>query len=118
LALRRSFKRFQTFQSFQPLQSLKSGGNSPQRKNAMKRSTERILTTHVGSLARADSLIPLLRLREQGQPYDRDELARQVREAVAEVVRKQVEAGIDIVTDGGQRVSRVSRLQKSNWRSH
>ena len=68
----------------------------------MKRSTERILTTHVGSLARADSLIPLLRLREHGQPYDREELAKLVREAVTDVVRKQVEAGIDIVTDGEQ----------------
>ena len=68
----------------------------------MKRSTERILTTHVGSLARSDSLIPLLRLREQSQPYDRKELARLVREAVTDVVRKQVEAGIDIVTDGEQ----------------
>ena len=68
----------------------------------MKRSTERILTTHVGSLARADSLIPLLRLRETGQPYDREELARLVHEAVTDVVRKQVEAGIDIVTDGEQ----------------
>jgi 5-methyltetrahydropteroyltriglutamate--homocysteine methyltransferase len=68
----------------------------------MKRSTERILTSHVGSLARADSLIPLLRLREQGQPYDRDDLTRRVREAVTDVVRKQVEAGIDIVTDGEQ----------------
>jgi 5-methyltetrahydropteroyltriglutamate--homocysteine methyltransferase len=68
----------------------------------MKRSTERILTTHVGSLARADSLIPLLRLRENGQPYDHEELAGLVREAVKDVVRKQVEAGIDIVTDGEQ----------------
>jgi 5-methyltetrahydropteroyltriglutamate--homocysteine methyltransferase len=68
----------------------------------MKRSTERILTTHVGSLARADSLVPLLRLREQGQPYDREELARLVREAVTDVVQKQVAAGIDIVTDGEQ----------------
>jgi 5-methyltetrahydropteroyltriglutamate--homocysteine methyltransferase len=68
----------------------------------MKRSTERILTTHLGSLARSDSLIPLLRLREQGEPYDREELAKLVREAVTDVVRKQVEAGIDIVTDGEQ----------------
>jgi 5-methyltetrahydropteroyltriglutamate--homocysteine methyltransferase len=68
----------------------------------MKRSTKRILTTHVGSLARSDSLIPLLRLREHGQPCDREELARLVREAVTDVVRKQVEAGIDIVTDGEQ----------------
>src|SRR5918996_137773 len=76
--------------------------HSIERKNTMKQSTERILTTHVGSLARADSLIPLLRLREEGQNYDREELARLVREAVSEVVRKQVEAGIDIVTDGEQ----------------
>ena len=68
----------------------------------MKHSTQRILTTHVGSLARIDSLLPLLRLKEQGQPYDRGELARCVREAVADVVRKQVEAGVDIVTDGEQ----------------
>jgi len=68
----------------------------------MKRSTERILTTHVGSLARPDSLVPLLRQREQGQPYDRDDLARLVREAVADVVRQQIEAGIDIVSDGEQ----------------
>jgi len=68
----------------------------------MKRSAERILTTHVGSLARSDSLIPLLRQREHGQPYDRAELARRVRESVADVVRKQVEAGIDILTDGEQ----------------
>jgi 5-methyltetrahydropteroyltriglutamate--homocysteine methyltransferase len=68
----------------------------------MKRSTERILTTHVGSLARSDSLIPLLRLRENGQPYNREELARLVREAVTDVVRKQVEAGIDVITDGEQ----------------
>ena len=68
----------------------------------MKHSTQRILTTHVGSLARPDALLPLLRLKEQGKPYDREELARQVREAVAYAVRKQVEAGVDIVTDGEQ----------------
>ena len=68
----------------------------------MKQSTERILTTHVGSLARSDSLTALLRLREEGKPHDRDELARVVRESVEQVVRKQVEAGVDIVTDGEQ----------------
>jgi 5-methyltetrahydropteroyltriglutamate--homocysteine methyltransferase len=68
----------------------------------MKRSTERILTTHVGSLARPDSLVPVLRQREEGQPYDRDDLAKLVREAVADVVRQQIEADIDIVNDGEQ----------------
>ncbi len=68
----------------------------------MKRSTERILTTHVGSLARSDSLVPVLRLREQGEPYDREQLARLVRKSVTDVVQKQIEAGIDVVTDGEQ----------------
>jgi 5-methyltetrahydropteroyltriglutamate--homocysteine methyltransferase len=68
----------------------------------MKRSLDRILTTHVGSLARPDALIPLLRLKERGQPYNHEDFARLVREAVAVVVRKQVESGIDIVTDGEQ----------------
>src|SRR4051794_5158111 len=68
----------------------------------MKRSKERILTTHVGSLARPDALIPLLRLKERGQPYDRENFAGLVREAVADMVRKQVATGVDIVTDGEQ----------------
>ena len=68
----------------------------------MKRSTERILTTHVGSLARPDALVPFLRSKDRGQPYDREVYAQLVREAVADVVRQQTEAGIDIVTDGEQ----------------
>jgi 5-methyltetrahydropteroyltriglutamate--homocysteine methyltransferase len=68
----------------------------------MKRSTERILTTHVGSLARPDALVPLLKARDRGQAYDRAALARLVREAVADVVRRQAQAGIDVVTDGEQ----------------
>ena len=68
----------------------------------MKRSTHRILTTHVGSLARPDSLIPILRAKERGQPYDAADFARLAREAVADAVRKQVEAGIDVVADGEQ----------------
>mgnify|MGYP003543084904 CR=1 FL=1 len=50
----------------------------------MKRSTVRILTTHVGSLARPDALIPALRSKDRGQPYDREVYARLVREAVSE----------------------------------
>jgi 5-methyltetrahydropteroyltriglutamate--homocysteine methyltransferase len=68
----------------------------------MKRSTDRILTTHVGSLARPDALIPLLRQKERGQPYDHEAFATLVREAVTDVVRQQVQAGIDVVTDGEQ----------------
>ncbi|OGA87363.1 MAG: methionine synthase [Betaproteobacteria bacterium RIFCSPLOWO2_12_FULL_66_14] len=64
------------------------------------RSTERILTTHVGSLPRPKALLDSMKLALQGQPYDRDACARQLRGAVAEVVRRQIESGIDIVTDG------------------
>jgi 5-methyltetrahydropteroyltriglutamate--homocysteine methyltransferase len=68
----------------------------------MKRSTERILTTFVGSLARPADLLEIMQARERGQAYDREALAARVRSAVAEVVRRQVEAGVDIVTDGEQ----------------
>ena len=66
----------------------------------MKRSTERFLTTHTGSLPRPDDLIQLMYAKENGEAVDPAALAQRVRSAVAEVVRKQVEAGIDIVNDG------------------
>jgi 5-methyltetrahydropteroyltriglutamate--homocysteine methyltransferase len=72
----------------------------------MRRSTDRILTTHVGSLARPAALLDTMRERENGRPYDRALLDRQVREAVADAVRRQVDAGLDVVTDGEQ--SKVS----------
>ncbi|HWP59013.1 MAG TPA: cobalamin-independent methionine synthase II family protein [Candidatus Acidoferrales bacterium] len=68
----------------------------------MKRSADRILTTHVGSLARPKALLDLMDAKLHGKPYDREAYARQVRSAVAEVVRRQVECGIDIVSDGEQ----------------
>src|ERR1041385_8854681 len=68
----------------------------------MKRSADRILTTHVGSLARPDALVPVLKAKDRGQPYDRDAYTTLVRDAVHDVARKQVDAGIDIVTDGEQ----------------
>jgi 5-methyltetrahydropteroyltriglutamate--homocysteine methyltransferase len=68
----------------------------------MKRSTERILTTFVGSLARPADLIDLMKAKETGRPYDPETLAARVRSAVAEVVRRQAQAGVDIVTDGEQ----------------
>lgn len=66
----------------------------------MKRSTQRILSTHVGSLARPHELLETMREKENGRPYDAALFARQVRDAVADRVRIQVEAGIDVVTDG------------------
>jgi 5-methyltetrahydropteroyltriglutamate--homocysteine methyltransferase len=74
----------------------------------MKRSTERMLTTHVGSLARPHDLLDTMKEREHGRPYDHDLFDRQVKDAVADRVRQQVESGIDIVTDG--EMSKVSFL--------
>ena len=68
----------------------------------MKRSRERILTTHAGSLARPDALRVLLTAKDEGTPYDADALAVQVRDAVAGVVRQQAAAGLDVVNDGEQ----------------
>ncbi|MFQ6019074.1 MAG: hypothetical protein ACE5KF_12875 [Kiloniellaceae bacterium] len=66
----------------------------------MKRSTERFLTTHTGSLPRPDDLVRMMFAREEGVPVDRAVLAARIRSAVAEVVRKQAEAGIDVNNDG------------------
>jgi 5-methyltetrahydropteroyltriglutamate--homocysteine methyltransferase len=66
----------------------------------MKRSTERILTTHVGSLVRPPDLVDLMRANENSQVYDSNELAARVQSAVRDVVRRQVEIGIDIPSDG------------------
>lgn len=68
----------------------------------MKRSTHRVLTTHCGSLPRPKDLLDMMRAKVKGEPYDRDAYARRVRSAVAEIVRKQVECGIDIPADGEQ----------------
>jgi 5-methyltetrahydropteroyltriglutamate--homocysteine methyltransferase len=66
----------------------------------MKRSTSRILTTHVGSLIRPDALQDFLRARQSGKPYDEAAYQRCLATSVAEVVRHQADAGIDVVSDG------------------
>jgi 5-methyltetrahydropteroyltriglutamate--homocysteine methyltransferase len=66
----------------------------------MKRSTERILTTHVGSLVRPPELVELMRAKDGGQAFDPAKLASTVRSAVREVVQKQDEVGIDVPSDG------------------
>ena len=66
----------------------------------MKHSTERFLTTHTGSLPRPDDLIRAMFAREEGVPVDAAALGARIRSAVAEAVKKQVAAGIDIVNDG------------------
>ena len=66
----------------------------------MKTSTDRILTTQVGSIPRPESVKELLRARLEGTHIDEGQLAERVQEAVADVVRRQNQAGIDIVSDG------------------
>jgi 5-methyltetrahydropteroyltriglutamate--homocysteine methyltransferase len=68
----------------------------------MKRSTNRILTTHAGSLARPKDLLEMMDAKLCGKPYDHAAYAKRIRGAVADMVRKQVECDVDIVTDGEQ----------------
>ena len=66
----------------------------------MKRSENRILTTHVGSLPRPAELLTPLALKDAGEDYDRARTAARVSCSVRDVVRRQAEIGIDVVNDG------------------
>jgi 5-methyltetrahydropteroyltriglutamate--homocysteine methyltransferase len=68
----------------------------------VKRSTDRILTTHVGSLARPGEVLDLMRSRALGEPYDEQAYERAVRRAVATCVYDQAASGLDSVSDGEQ----------------
>ena len=61
---------------------------------------DRILTSHTGSLPRPEDLIRAMFAKEEGVPVDRAALAARITEAVTEVVKKQVESGVDLVNDG------------------
>jgi 5-methyltetrahydropteroyltriglutamate--homocysteine methyltransferase len=66
----------------------------------MKRSRNCILATHVGSLIRPQSLQEFLRSKQAGKPYDENAYQKCLTASVADVVRDQVQAGIDVVNDG------------------
>ena len=68
---------------------------------------DRILATHTGSLIRPPELLAFLAAKDRGQPYDEDAYEKTLKEAVADTVRRQAEAGIDIVNDG--------EMGKANW---
>src|SRR5215210_7823687 len=77
----------------------------------MNRSTRnRILTTHIGSLPQAPDLNRRLLARAAGERVDSPTLDRDVKEAVVDVLRRQVAAGIDVVNDGEQ--------GKSSWTAY
>jgi 5-methyltetrahydropteroyltriglutamate--homocysteine methyltransferase len=66
----------------------------------VKRSTERILTTHTGSLPRPPEILEAMRDREDGRTVDEAWFEHEVEESVRAIVRRQAEAGIDVVDDG------------------
>jgi len=66
----------------------------------MKRSSERVLTTHVGSLPRPDHILTLIRSISRGEPFDARAAGETFRTAVEDCVRQQTETGIDVVNDG------------------
>ena len=66
----------------------------------MKLSSNRILTTHVGSLIRPQALQEFLRAKQGGKPYDDKAYQKCLTDSVAEVVQEQAGAGIDVVSDG------------------
>ncbi len=77
---------------------LRCGKNQPG--DPMKTSQDRILTTHVGSLPRPPELRQMLVRKDQGEAYDKEMLDRLARQAVVDIVRRQVAVGVDIVNDG------------------
>ena len=67
---------------------------------AMQQNSDHIQTTHIGSLPRPHDLLDLLKAKYSGHAYDESKLKAVLAQAVSECVRKQVECGIEIVTDG------------------
>ena len=76
----------------------------------MKRSENRILTTHTGSLPRPADLVSALNHKELGRGYDRSAFGDRVRRAVKEIVEKQASIGIHIIDDGEH--------SKINWMAY
>jgi 5-methyltetrahydropteroyltriglutamate--homocysteine methyltransferase len=76
----------------------------------MKRSANRILTTHTGSLPRPPDLVAALNAKELGEDFDRTALQARVRRAIGEIVRQQADVGIDIIDDGEH--------SKVNWMAY
>jgi 5-methyltetrahydropteroyltriglutamate--homocysteine methyltransferase len=76
----------------------------------MKRSTDRILTTHVGSLIRPQQLLHYATAKREGRPVDQQAFEACLRQAVDEVVRKQIDVGLDVISDG--------EFGKSSWAAY
>src|SRR5580693_10341918 len=74
--------------------------NLPPQGVEMKRSTDRILTTHVGSLIRPPALQEFLRAKQAGKPYDQAAYQKCLADSVVAVVHQQADTGIDVISDG------------------
>ncbi len=67
---------------------------------ALQQNTDRIQTTHIGSLPRPHAVLDLMKAKFSGKPFDQAALEKAVADGVRACVKKQVDCGIDIVTDG------------------
>jgi 5-methyltetrahydropteroyltriglutamate--homocysteine methyltransferase len=76
----------------------------------MKFSSDRILTTHTGSLPRPPDLVAMLNGRELGENYESNAFSRRIRSAVSEIVKRQADAGLDVIDDGEH--------SKINWMAY
>jgi 5-methyltetrahydropteroyltriglutamate--homocysteine methyltransferase len=79
----------------------------------MKTSTDRILTTHVGSLPRSQEVVDLLFAQDRGEPVDEAQFNEVMRRSVAETVKHQAEVGVDVVSDG-----ETSKISYSTYIRH
>jgi 5-methyltetrahydropteroyltriglutamate--homocysteine methyltransferase len=66
----------------------------------LQQNTDHIQTTHIGSLPRPHALLDLMKAKFTGQPFDEAKFEALLAQSVNDVVRKQVDCGIEIVTDG------------------
>jgi 5-methyltetrahydropteroyltriglutamate--homocysteine methyltransferase len=66
----------------------------------MKSSTDRIITTHAGSLPRPTELLKLIKAKASGQSYDEKALAAEVAHAVEAITKRQADLGLDVISDG------------------
>src|SRR5687768_15595333 len=82
------------------------------RRPRLKRSESRILTTHTGSLPRSPAQQDVLLAREERREFDPNALDASIREAVAEVVKMQMDTGIDVINDGEQGRSQYATYVK------
>src|ERR1700722_5208851 len=82
--------------------SARCSKNTEKRSRAMKHSVDKILTTHAGSLPRPEDWLQMMQEREKGDAVDAGAYAKRNRQAVSDIVKKQLELGIDVIDDGEQ----------------